>query len=437
MTIHTLNQYPTLSPFAQEGQELKIGHLRISELVHQFGTPLYVYDGAIIESAYQQLQAVFPSFDVFYSMKANASLGLSALLRHMGAGAEVASGGELQLALASGFDPNNIMYAGPAKTDDELAMAANVGIASINVESLDELARLAQLAAQSHSVINICLRINTKEAKIDADTVMIGGPSRFGIDEEVVFDAWDTLSQSLPKNICVKGIHVYTGSQILQADTIVRNLERTLSVAKVLSDKGLDMSTIVFGVGLGVPYKRSQDHVNLQELKQRIDNVLQVSGNGSLENTRLIVESGRFLVGESGVFLTKVIDVKKSRGKLFVSTDGGLNHFARPSLMGYNHPTFVVNKLGLEETETIDIGGPLCTPEDVLASDVRVPAIAQGDILGLFYAGGYGYSFSMLDFLGHPKPAEVLVYQNEVHVIRERGSFEDLRYKQSIPAPFV
>ncbi len=433
MKSHKLNTYAALRGFYSRDSELYVGDVPLSQILEQFGTPLYVYNGDIIKEAYHAVREALPQFEVFYALKANPSLALCSLLRALGAGAELASGGELQLALRAGFAPEKLIFAGPAKTNDELALAVRTGIASLNVESFDELARLEAVVRQEHKAIQASLRINTWQEDIVTPEVMVGTSSRFGIDSELVLDNVERL-QDLDY-VDLGGIHVYTASQILDVDGIIRNLTRTLDFAVQLSQRaGVRIRRIVFGGGFGVPYAADECGLDMQRLGDKVQATLTAyTETLPLNKMRLIVELGRYLVARAGVFLTRVVDVKTSRGQTYVATDGGMNHFFRPVLMNLNHPTFIVNRLDQPETQTVNIGGPLCTPIDTIAKDVSIPQAQMGDVVGFFNAGAYGFSMSLLEFLVHPRPAEVLILDGEPQLIRGRSTFEDTLRYQHVP----
>ncbi len=168
----------------------------------------------------------------------------------------------------------------------------------------------------------------------------------------------------------------------------------------------------------------------MKKLRREVENVL---NKYNLKDIRLIIELGRYLVAKSGIFLTQIVDMKDG----LVLTDGGINHFLRPVFMDLNHPTLIVNKLGKEETRKVNIGGPLCTPIDIIAKNIDIPDVSIGDIVGVFNAGAYGYNMSILEFLGHKKPAEVLLKDEQAYLIREPGSFKDLLYKQVVPSILI
>jgi diaminopimelate decarboxylase len=427
MKYHNLKKYTCLNHFSQSDSTLHIGGISIADVLKAYDTPLYVYDFSSIQHNYNLLLENFPQFDIFFSIKANPSLAICSFLSQLKCGAELASDGELSIALKAGFQPENIVFAGPAKTDGELTYAINAGIASVNVESFGELERLNDIAKRLGKSVDVCLRVNTKLSEVTTKEVMAGGSSRFGIDEEKIFERLDPLNYDY---INFVGIHVYTASGILDVDAILRNFERTLRVASRLRESGFPIEIVDVGGGFGVPYLEDDEELDIALLGDKTEKLLQ--SFPELSDARKILELGRFLMAQSGVFLTRVMDVKCSRGKTFVATDGGMNNFFRPILMEHNHPTFVVNKLGKPETDTVNIGGPICTPIDVIGKDVSAPDVEEGDVIGYFNAGAYGYSMSMHNFLSHPNPPEVAIYGGESYLIRERATLEDIFEGQDI-----
>jgi len=421
---------------------LEIGGLPVTQITGEYGTPLYIYDGGMVEERYKRLREVLPSFEVFYSMKANPSLALIGLLSELGAGSEIASGGELFLAKEVGYDPLDIVFAGPGKSDSELEDAIMSGIFAINVESMRELERVAHLARLVGIPARVALRVNTAKGltKTGGGSAgplherMAGGPSKFGIDEEKL----ERLAASWDKRtIEIVGIHVYTASQILHIDEIVENARRTASVAQRVEEvTGAPVAAIDFGGGFGVPHYEDENPLDMVELGARIEEIFESFSKRG--DTRLIVELGRYLVSECGIFVTRVLELKESRGDRFVITDGGINQFVRPALMKVNHEARVVNKLDSPAETTAKAGGPLCTPIDITSSEIRVPDdIALDDLVGIFNAGAYGYSMSPQLFLSHPTPGEVLVLDGKIIQARKRGRFKDLLLNQEpLPGSF-
>ncbi len=429
---HDLSRFLLSPHFSKEGSALTISTVRVTDLVEEYGTPLYVYDAETLADSYREAKQAFDPFEVFFSFKANPSLAVCAFLRELGAGAELASAGELHIALKAGFAPEKIIFAGPAKMNAELALAVKTGIASVNVESFVELARLEKIAKDEGLEANASIRVNTSEAGVTTPEVMAGGPSRFGIDEEIVIEE---LNNIILDKVDLVGVHVYTASQILRENAIQANLDRVLKlVADLQEHADFFPRTIIFGGGLGIPYAKSERELDMQLLGAKIAETLdEYEERLGLSERRLIIELGRFLTARSGVFISRVIDAKESRGVKFIATNGGINNFIRPRLMDLNHPTFIVNKLGEEEEGRANIGGPLCTPIDIIADNVPVPEVERGDLVGVFNAGAYGYSMGMHDFLGHRRPAEVLILNGEPHLIREGTDFDATLRGQSLP----
>ncbi len=400
---------------------------------------MYVYDGDMVRERYEALRAAFPSFEVFYSMKANPSMAMVGLMRELGAGSEIASGGELYLANEIGHDPLDIVFAGPGKTDRELEDAIVSGIFAINVESFREMERVARIARLVGVPARVALRLNTsvglsKSGGGSAGPLherMAGGPSKFGIDEEKLeqlSDSWDR------KAIEIVGIHIYTASQILDADEIVANARRTVAAAehteRVL---GAPLMAIDFGAGFGVPHYEDENPLDLPALGERVEEVFRPFSER--DNMRLLLELGRYLVSECGVFVTRVLELKESRGERFVITDGGINQFVRPVLMKVKHEARVVSRLCSPTPTVAKVSGPLCTPIDITSEEIQVPEdIALDDLVGIFNAGAYGFSMSPQLFLSHPSPVEVMILDGEMIEVRRRGTYEDLLLKQN-PLP--
>jgi diaminopimelate decarboxylase len=410
----------------------------VTAIVADHGTPLYIYDGNMVQARCGAVAEAFPSFDLFYSIKANPSLGLAGFFRRMGAGAEIASGGELVVAREAGFDPLDVVFAGPGKTDREIEDAIVAGIFAINAESLREIERISHISKLLGIPARVALRVNTSDglaspgggAAGPLHEQMAGGPSRFGIDEEklgLVAGVWNRRA------LDIVGVHVYTASQILDPDQIVENASRTLAVARRVEEiTGRPIESIDFGGGIGVPHYESETPVDLRALGARVEEVFEPLSSGQ---ARLIIELGRYLVSEAGVFVSRIVELKESRGERFIITDGGVNQFLRPVLMKVDHEARVLNRLSSPGASLAKVGGPLCTPIDVTARNVRVPDdIALDDLVGVFNAGAYGYSMSPVLFLSHPSPVEVMVLDGEVVPLRKRGTYEDLlRNQQPFP----
>ena len=407
----------------------------MTRIVDEFGTPLYIYDGNMIQERYDAVRQAFPSFDVFYSMKANPSLAVVGLLLSLGAGAEISSAGELFIAKEAGYDPLDIVFAGPGKTDRELERAIMSGLFAIHAESFRELDRILRIAQLVGIPPRVALRINTAAGltRVGEGSAgplherMAGGPSKFGIDEEKI----DELAGYLKRSpLEIMGIHVYTASQILHADDIVANARRTVAAAeRVEQATGAPLLEVDFGGGFGVPHYEEETPLDLKDVGERVEEVFRPFSER--RNTRLIIELGRYLLSESGVFVSRIIELKESRGERYAITDGGVNQFVRPVLMGVRHEAHIINRLGAPSTLEARATGPLCTPIDITAQRLAVPeGLAVGDLVGIFNAGAYGLSMSPSAFLSHAAPVEALVYDGELIEARGRGRYEDLLTNQ-------
>jgi diaminopimelate decarboxylase len=399
-----------------------IGGRDVRDLADRLGTPFYVYDAGQIRKNYKRAARALPDFRIAFSLKANPNLCICAILRRCGSLAEVASGGEILAALASGFHPREILFAGPAKQDWELELACRRNIGTINVESLGELERLNTIAQSLGLRARVCIRVNTREGSRDAVEKMAGGSSRFGIDEELVSSALRFRTES----ISVVGIHVYTGSQILDEDEIVSNIVRSVRLFVKCSHMACTpLKSLICGGGFGVSNQARQPALDLTYLRKRLTSRLMRYAE-PLRTVRLTLELGRYLVAAAGVFVTRVVDVKTSRGKIYVSTDGGMNNFLRPVFMRVEHPIFAVNRLDQPLETSASMGGPLCTPLDLYGTSVPLPPISTGDLVGIFNAGAYGFTMSTHGFLSHPVPPEAIVDKGKIVIVRKRVGIQKM-----------
>lgn len=407
----------------------RLGGAGLDDILASRPTPLYAYSGEAIAAAFGDVRRRFPGFDIIYSFKANPALAICAGLRSLGAGADVSSMGELLTALRAGYRPEDIFFVGPAKTEAELAFAVETGVYAIIVESLRELRLVDRMAFERGTRQRVLLRINTSEAPSSLE-VMVGGPSKFGFDEEKVCEEVRALDVG---SVEISGIQVYSASQVLDADFICRHMEHVLTLALHLSDEiGFPLSCIDFGGGFGVPYGEDEEYLDLERISQKARSLVEEHA-GRLKGCRLVFELGRFLVARAGVFLTRVLDVKESRGKLFILTDGGMNTFSRPVFMGVKHPVRVVSRMGEAAEQEYNVCGPICTPIDCIGKEVMLPRVEAGDVIGFFNAGAYGYTMSLLNFMSLGWPAEVMVENGRVNIIRMARGAETLFDDQIIP----
>jgi diaminopimelate decarboxylase len=417
--------------FPGSGGKLHIGGIDVETIAEEFGTPLFIYDESVLLRKWQLLRSTYPSrFDIHYSVKANPNLNLLIFFLAQGAGLEIASAGELHLALEAGCNPDRILFAGPGKTQAEIELALKAGVGEIHAESLIELERIAFIAARLNQVAHVAIRVNPDSDAQGGAMRMGGKATPFGIDEEKLPDA---LNYALSfRSIAITGIHLFSGTQLLDADIILAQYRKGLQIAQRASQRlGQPLRSVDFGGGLGVPYFANEHALDMARLKQGLaDLVSELDSDPAFKGTRFIVEPGRYLTAEAGVYLARVLDLKVSRGKNFAVVDGGMNHHLAASgnlgqTIKRNFPVAVANRLLEPEGDPVDIVGPLCTPLDVLARSLPAPKMQIGDLVAVLQSGAYARSASPMGFLSHAAPPEVLVADGEARLIRRRGSVCD------------
>jgi diaminopimelate decarboxylase len=407
--------------FGREGSMLCIGGVSAERLADRLGTPLFVYDAEIMRASLARLRAALPErFDVYYSIKANPHPRILRVFLDQGCGLEVASGGELQTALQAGADAQRVLFAGPGKTQVELEVAVRSRIGEIHVESLDEIDTLAAVARSERAQVGVAIRVNPS-AEAQGGAMRMGGkPSQFGVDEERLESALDRVLAS--PELTWRGLHLFVGTQILDPEVLARQYAHGLEIAeRAAAHAERSVATIDFGGGLGIPYYEGDRPLDVEAYGRAVQALLQAKP--ALAGARLLLEPGRHLVGESGVYVCRVIRVKESRGKTFVVTDGGMHHHLAASgnlgqVIKRNFPIAVLNRQNEARTLRADVVGPLCTPLDTLARDVELPMVRPGDLIGVFQSGAYARSASPLGFLSHPTPTEFLVDRGSIEVIR-------------------
>lgn len=392
--------------------ELAIGGLRVSDLLAEAGrTPLFVYSSDHIDRRVAELRAALPNrIGLNYAVKANPHLAVIGHMAPLVDGFDIASSGELGLCVAVGIDPARISFAGPGKRDDELEAAIAVGV-TLNCESEGEAARALAIGQRLGKVPRIAIRVNPSFELKGSGMKMGGGAKQFGVDaERVPALARDVIAQGAEW----RGLHIFTGSQTLSADAIIEAQGNVLDLAANLAEAiGHGLPKLNMGGGLGIPYFPGDVPVDLARvgaaLAERVADLPPV-----LSETELCLELGRYLVGEAGVYLTRIIDRKVSHGVTYLITDGGLHHQLAASgnfgtVVRRNYPSAIATRYGAQATEEVNIVGCLCTPLDRLADAAAMPHAEVGDLVAVFCAGAYGASASPSAFLGHGPAAEILV----------------------------
>jgi diaminopimelate decarboxylase len=402
--------------------------MRIDEIAAKVGTPFYLYDGGMVEGRAREVLDALGT-EVLFSVKANPSLAIAQVLRNItGVGAEVASSGELAVVLAADFPPSDLLFAGPGKTDAELDRLVAAGILADNVESLTEIDRLAAAAQRAGRTAGVGLRLNPSAQLIGAQMRMGGTASQFGIGEEELEAAVERVARH--PNLELRGIHVYTATQVFDPAPLVEHCRNVFDLAIRTSElAGGPLGFIDFGGGFGIPYFEGLDDFDLGAFGKAFRELHDTyAGNPRLEGTRLMFELGRYLVADAGVYVTRVVDVKETRGTTFVVTDGGMNHhLTATGNMGQvfrkAFPLANLSRIGAHAA-TVTVAGPLCTPLDIFGTKVELAEPRVDDLVGVFYSGAYGYSASNLGFLSHATPAEVLLHEGRLHVLREAGAHD-------------
>ena len=402
-----------ITAFRFEGNELIIGGVPVRRLAERVGaTPFYAYDrAALTQRATQWREAMPKALSLHYAVKANPMPALVAHLRGLTDGFDVASLGELTVALDSGMPAEKISFAGPGKTDLELRAAVAAGI-TVNLESTGELERIAVIGRTLDLPPQVAVRVNPDFALKSSGMTMSGGPKPFGVDAEQVPAMLHRIAR-LP--VQFRGFHIFAGSQNLRPAAIIEAHDLILTLAEQLAQEAPGpVAYLNIGGGFGIPYFPGDQPLDLAPIAAHLSQRL-AALSPRLRTAELVMELGRYLVGEAGVYVCRVIDRKQSRGRTYLVTDGGLHHHLAASgnfgqVIRKNYPVAVaaraIQSPGIEEVTVV---GPLCTPLDILAEGVVLAACRPGDLLAVFQSGAYGYTASPSLFLSHPPPTQVLV----------------------------
>ncbi len=413
MTIEkTPPTHAAMDQFALAGDELLVGGMLLTQLAARVGdTPFYAYDRAVLLRRVGELRAILPpAVKLHYAMKANPFPPLVAEMARRVDGIDVASAGELKVALDAVAHPAEISFAGPGKRADELRQAVAAGIL-VNVESLREIALLDEISQTLGLPARVAVRVNPDFELKASGMKMGGGPKQFGIDAETVPAA---LAEIARRGLAFEGFHLFAGSQNLKAEAIIEAQQKSYELALRLAQHApLPVRVLNLGGGFGIPYFPGEARLDLAPIGANLA-MLTDRARTELPDATLVIELGRFLVGEAGIFVTRVLDRKLSRGQVFLVCDGGLNHHLAASgnfgqVIRKNYPVAIGNKMAAAEKEPVTVVGPLCTPLDLLADRMMLPRAEPGDLVVIFQSGAYGASASPQAFLGHPPVKEVLV----------------------------
>lgn len=414
--------------FGNEAGFLTIGGLTATDLAERFGTPLFAYDAALLRSNLQRLRdAVGARVDIHYSVKANPNPAVIGVFAAEGAGLEIASAAEYLRAIKARGTPERIVFAGPGKGVDELDFVIARGIGEIHLETDIELEMVAGIGERLGQCVPVGLRVNPSSAAQGGAMRMGGKPAPFGFDEERLADVIAEVRKR--PTLAFKGIHLFAGTQILDADVLATQWRHAIVLAKrIQTEQGVPVETIDLGGGLGVPYFKGEQSLDFEHLRE-LAHPLFAEAASCLPDTRIILEPGRYLTASAGLYLARVRAAKRSRDQIYAVIDGGMHHHLAASgnlgqVIKKDYPIVLAGRLDAPAEVTASVVGPLCTPLDTLGRKVQLPMPEAGDLVAVLQSGAYGLSASPVGFLSHPMPAEVLIDRGEARLIRERGSFE-------------
>lgn len=396
---------------ARDGQ-LLVNDVPLGLLAARIGrTPFYAYDRAAMAARIAELRAALPpQVALHYAIKANPMPAVVAHIRPLVDGFDVASHREMLVALDAGMPPHEISFAGPAKQPAELRAAVAAGIC-INCESETELERIARCAVELGVPGRVALRVNPAFELKGSGMKMSGSPRQFGVDAE---RAPALIARLEAHGLVFDGLHIFCGSQNLNAAAIIEANSHSIALAVELRKTTAQSPRFInIGGGYGIPYFPGERPLDLAAVGMALGDTLDNQA-AELEGIEIVLELGRYLVGEAGYYVTRVSDIKVSQGHTFVMVDGGLHHHLANSgnfgqVLRKNYPIVIGNRIGVAPTQTVSVVGPLCTPLDLVADNIDVPELAIGDLVVVMQSGAYGYTASPQLFLSHPPPAEVLV----------------------------
>jgi diaminopimelate decarboxylase len=405
-------QHAPMTQFDVVDDCLQVGGMPLTRLAERVGsTPFYAYDRAKLTERVALLRRYLPpEIHLHYAMKANP---MPAVVQHMASlvdGIDIASGGEQRVALDTTMDPGLISFAGPGKSDADLSCAIAAGVV-LNMESEGEMERIAQAGKRLGITPKVAVRVNPDFELKSSGMKMGGGPKQFGVDAERVPEM---LGRIGALGLDFYGFHIYSGSQNLKAASIQEAHEKTFALAIRLAEHApRPLRTLNIGGGFGIPYFPGEGVLDLEavgaNLKLLLPDVLR-----ALPGVQVQIELGRYLVAEAGVYVSRVIERKVSRGQVYLVTDGGLHHHLAASgnfgqVIRKNYPAVIGNRVAGGERETASVVGPLCTPLDLLADQMEMAKADAGDLVVVFQSGAYGLTASPTAFLSHPDAREVLV----------------------------
>ncbi|WP_170608497.1 alanine racemase [Ruegeria arenilitoris] len=412
---------------ADKAENFLVGDVPLTTIAQKFGTPAYVYDAGILKERVKLVQnALGSDVKILFALKANSNAMVAKTLRLAGTGAEVASAGEIAVAKAAGFDPEEIHFAGPGKTSLDLETAVAAKISCVNLESAGEADRLARIAQQTGRKQGVAIRVQSFGSLQGSRMRMSGSGSRFGVPATEV----PALAQRLATDDAFefRGLHTYGGTQCFDPEAWSASARGLVELAdQIEDDHGIRVNHLNFGGGFGVPLFQGDAEFDIYSAGDALRAIIDTPRG---HRRKHYVELGRFIAAPSGTYVARVTDVKVSDNTNHLVLDGGMHHHAAAAGMGSvirrSYPMVVPDRPSEEPIVEYAISGPLCLPLDEFASSQKLPRLRVGDLLAITSSGAYGLSYSPVLFLGHPLPAEVLVDGDQVQLVRRRGRPEDV-----------
>ena len=415
-----------MSFFNYQSGELHAEQIPLSSVAEQIGTPCYVYSRAAFEHQWKTLNDAFGDHPhtICYAVKANSNIAVLNVLARLGSGFDIVSEGELRRVLKAGGDPEKVVFSGVAKTKAELAFAIQSNVRSINIESVAELDRVQEVAAQNNAVASIAFRVNPD---VDPEThpyISTGmEKAKFGVTMEAAFHAYKRAAE-LP-NIEVHGIACHIGSQITKSSPFTDALAIVLKLVKRLSSEGIEIKQLDLGGGLGIDYQ-GETPPSAQAYVQGMIDGIRAEGI----DLPIAIEPGRYIAGNSGVMLTRVEYLKHNSSKNFAIVDAGMNDLLRPALYQAFHDIIPVLEKPSSKEAVFDVVGPVCESADVLGYDRRLK-VAAGDLLAVCSAGAYAYVMAG-NYNSRPRPPEIMIDGDELHIVRRRETLEELTQAEAV-----
>lgn len=408
-----MTSHPTIAMFEVAGDHLAVGGIPVPRLADRVGgTPFFAYDRGLITARVAQLRSVLPTdVRLSYAVKANP---MPAVVQHLAGlvdACDVASALEMKTVLDTPMPASQVSFAGPGKTTAELTQAVAAGV-TIEMESSGEAGRVVEIGNRLGIRPRVALRVNPDFQVKGSGMRMGGGPQQFGVDAEAVPSLLRKLADA---DLEFLGFHVFAGSQNLHADILCEALARNVGLLLELAGGSpWPVRYLNLGGGFGIPYFEKDRPLDLSPIGKSLGDLMERAIRPNFPDARVIVELGRYLVGESGVYVTRIVDRKVSRGRVYLVVDGGLHHQLAASgnfgqVIRRNYPIALANRMRQTELEAVSVVGCLCTPLDMLGDNITLPRAEVGDLVAVFQAGAYGLTASPTAFLGHPVPAEVLV----------------------------